>query len=215
MKQDHSSKDKDTPQASAWEIEIIKSVAKHLTDEGYRFQYLSDACLELYLQGKNLTMRMLIYAHNRHLVVRVPGFIRNVELRRLDLLMTLMQLMDEYFDIRFELAKDGQSLSAACTHIVEDGTMTKAQCMQTMMVVAYIVDDTYPKLMHILYGTRQPVETGDAIPVVADDPEPGDPGDGEEDDDPGESEDPSGESSSGRSTSGHRRGKSPRHDKVN
>ncbi|MBP7632547.1 YbjN domain-containing protein [Candidatus Ozemobacteraceae bacterium] len=212
MKQDHSSKDKPAPQASAWEIEIVKSVAKYLTEEGYRFQYVSDACLEMYLQGKNLTMRMLVYAHNRHLVVRVPGFIRNVELRRLDLLMTLMQLMDEYFDIRFELAKDGQGLSAACTHIIEDGTMTKAQCMQTMMVVAYIVDDAYPKLMQILYGTRQSSETVDAIPVVADDPEPGDSG-GEGDDD--EPEDPSGEDSSGRSASGRKRGKSPRHDKVN
>ncbi len=215
MKQDHSLKDKSAPQASAWEIEIIKSVAKHLTDEGYRFQYVSDACLEMYLQGKNLTMRMLVYAHNRHLVVRVPGFIRNVELRRLDLLMTLMQLMDEYFDIRFELAKDGQSLSAACTHIIEDGTMTRAQAMQTMMVVAYIVDDAYPKLMQILYGSRQPAGTADAIPVVADDPEPGDPGDEGDGDDSDEPDDPSNESSSGRSASGHGRGKSPRHNKVN
>lgn len=215
MKQDHPSKDKSASQASAWEIEIIKSVAKHLTDEGYRFQYISDACLEMYLQGKNLTMRMLAYAHNRHLVVRVPGFIRNVEMRRLDLLMTLMQLMDEYFDIRFELGKDGQSLSAACTHIIEDGTMTRAQCMQTMMVVAYIVDDAYPKLMQILYGTRQTAGTGDAIPVVADDPEPGDHGDESDDDDPDDPEDPSGEGSSGRLASGHRRGKAPRNDKVN
>jgi len=211
MKQDHSSKDKANPQASAWEIGIIKAVAGHLTEEGYRFQFVSDACLELYLQGKTLTMRMLIYAHNRHLVVRVPGFIRNVELRRLDLLMTLMQLMDEYFDIRFELAKDGQSLSAACTHIIEDGTMTKAQCMQTMMVVAYIVDDAYPKLMQILYGAQHSESAGNAVPVVADDPEPGDPGDENDDDGSDEPEEPSDEGSSGSSASGRKRGKSSHH----
>lgn len=206
------------PQVSAWEIDLIKAVAGYLTEEEYRFQFISDACLEMYLQGKNLTMRVIIYAHNRHLVVRVPGFIRNVELRRLDLLMVLMQLMDEYFDIRFELAKDGQGLSAACTHIVEDSVLTKAQCMQTMMVVAYIVDDAYPKLMQVIYGVQKPESQSEVTPVIVDDPEPGDPGDDDdEDDDDGseEPQEPSGERSSGRSIKGGKRSRSSRHDKVN
>jgi|GEM_PF-921235 len=205
-----------TPQASAWEIGIIKTVAGYLTEEGYRFQFVSDACLELYLQGKSLTMRVIIYAHNRHLVVRVPAFIRNMELRRLDLLLVLMQLMDEYFDIRFELAKDGQRLSAASTHIIEDGALTKAQCVQAMMVVAYIVDDSYPKLMHLLYAGKEPGTISDAMPVVVPDPAPETPDDdGEDDDGSNEPEEPSEEGSSGNSASGRKRVRSTRHTKIN
>lgn len=215
MKPENSSKTNPVPQASAWEISVVKAVAGYLTEEGYRFQFVSDACIELYLQGKSLTMRVIIYAHNRHLVVRVPGFIRNVEMRRLDLLMTLMQLMDEYFDIRFELAKDGQSLSAACTHILEDGVLTKAQCMQTMMVVAYIVDDVYPKLMQIVYGGRKTEGVDDVPPAIVEDSEPEDPGDDGEDDGSDEPEEPSGGSSPDSSAPGGKHRRSSRHHKVN
>ncbi|HNW34067.1 MAG TPA: YbjN domain-containing protein [Candidatus Ozemobacteraceae bacterium] len=216
MKPEQPAHAHNAPQASAWEIGVIKTVAGYLAEEGYRFQYISDACLELYLQGKSLTMRVILYAHNRHLVVRVPAFIRNMELRRMDLLLVLMQIMDEYFDIRFELAKDGQSLSAACTHILEDGALTKAQCMQTMMVVAYIVDDCYPKLMHLIYGGEKAETIGDAVPAAV--PEPGsEPPDDDGDDDDGsdEPEEPSEEGSSGSSASGGKRVRSTRHTKIN
>jgi hypothetical protein len=146
------------PLEKAWEASLIKTLAGFLNEEDYRFHFIAPDCIELYLQGKNLTMRYLIYVHNRHLVVRVPGFLRNVNLRRMDILLELMRLMNDFFDIRFELADDGQSLSAACNHIIEDGQITRKQFIQSMMVVAYLVDETYPKLMKMLYGSTEPSE---------------------------------------------------------
>ncbi len=138
--------------------DLMKLVEGYLREEGYRFHFMAEDCIEMYLQGKHLTMRMLIYSHNRHLVVRVPGFIRGVEMRRSDLLIELMAMMNEFFDIRFELSPDGHSLSGASNHIVEDSHLTKAQFMQAMMVVAYMVDEHYPRLLKILYGQAAPIE---------------------------------------------------------
>ncbi|NLI77176.1 MAG: hypothetical protein GX442_12135 [Candidatus Riflebacteria bacterium] len=143
-----------TPQDRA----LMKFAEEFLRAEGYRFHFLAEDCIEMYLQGKHLTMRMLIYAHNRHLVIRVPAFIRGAEMRRTDFLTELMRLMNEYFDIRFELSPDGQSLSGASNHIVEDGQITKAQFSQALMVVAYMVDENYPRLLKILYGQEAPVD---------------------------------------------------------
>lgn len=153
-----------TPNTPSKEItqqdrELIKTIEGYLTQEGYRFHFIAEDCIEMYLQGKNLTMRMLIYAHNRHLVVRVPAFIRNVEMRRTEFLVELMDLMNEYFDIRFEMSDDGKNLSGASNHIVEDGQMSKGQFNQALMVVAYMVDEQYPRLLKILYGQGSvPVE---------------------------------------------------------
>ncbi|HOY65580.1 MAG TPA: YbjN domain-containing protein [Candidatus Ozemobacteraceae bacterium] len=214
MKPEQPEMPQTAPQVTAWEVGTIKTVAAFLTDEGYRFQYVNEACLELYLQGKNLTMRMIIYAHNRHLVVRVPGFIRNVELRRLDVMLAVLRLMDEYFDIRFELAKDGRSLSAACTHILEDGALTKNQCMQCLMVVAYIIDDCYPSLMQLVYGGKAPEAAPEILETPASEPESGPPGGGEDDDGDEGPEEPSDEGGTGESPSG-RRARSTRHTKIN
>lgn len=143
-----------TPQDRA----LMKFAEEFLRAEGYRFHFLAEDCIEMYLQGKHLTMRMLIYAHNRHLVIRVPSFIRGVEMRRTDFLIELMRLMNEYFDIRFELSPDGHGLSGASNHIVEDGQITKAQFSQALMVVAYMVDEQYPRLLKILYGQEAPID---------------------------------------------------------
>lgn len=143
-----------TPQDRA----LMKFAEEFLRAEGYRFHFLAEDCIEMYLQGKHLTMRMLIYAHNRHLVIRVPAFIRGVDMRRTDFLTELMRLMNEFFDIRFELSPDGQSLSGASNPIVEDGQITKAQFSQALMVVAYMVDEQYPRLLKILYGQEAPID---------------------------------------------------------
>ncbi len=139
---------------------LIKQVAEFLTLEEYKFQFIDETCLEMYLQGKFLTMRMLVYGSNKHLVIRVPAFIRNVNLRRMDVLLFLMAVMNDFFDIRFELAKDGRSLSAASNFILEDGAITRKQFMQCLMVVAYLVDENYPKLMKLVFG---PDGAGDGI----------------------------------------------------
>ncbi len=157
----HSPPKEITPQDRA----LMKFAEEFLRAEGYRFHFLAEDCIEMYLQGKHLTMRMLIYAHNRHLVIRVPAFIRGVEMRRVDFLTELMRLMNEFFDIRFELSPDGQSLSGATNHIVEDGQITKAQFSQALMVVAYMVDEQYPRLLKILYG-QEPRGVGPAGPAA-------------------------------------------------
>lgn len=149
-----------------WDLQTMKTIAGYLTDEGYRFSFIADECIELFIQGKNLTMRFLIYAHNRHLVVRVPAFLRNSDLRRPDLLLAIMSIMNDFFDIRFELSDDGQSLSASCNHIIEDGEITPKQFNQVMMVVAYLVDENYPKLMKILLaGNDVTTESANADPI--------------------------------------------------
>jgi len=142
-----------TKEERAWSEKVIQEVAEHLKAEEYRYQLLADDCIELYLQGKNLTMKLQIFAFNRHLVVRAPEFIRNVDLHKMNILELIVKFMNDFLDIRYELSPDGHSLSASANHILEDGVMTRTQFIQTMMVVACLVDDSYPLFMKALYGS--------------------------------------------------------------
>ncbi|HNV70381.1 MAG TPA: hypothetical protein PKO06_11830, partial [Candidatus Ozemobacteraceae bacterium] len=143
------------------EIAVIKRISEYLAEERYRFAHIGDDCIELYLQGKHLTMRMIIYAHNGHLVVRVPEFIRNQNLLFPAFLRTILTVQGEYFDIRFELADDGKSLSACANHILEDNEMTRTQFNQCMTVVAFIVDQHYPLFLKVLY--KEHLESGEPM----------------------------------------------------
>ncbi|PKL42356.1 MAG: hypothetical protein CVV41_14545 [Candidatus Riflebacteria bacterium HGW-Riflebacteria-1] len=133
--------------------QIIEQVKVYLTDAEIRFHDIADDAVELYMQGHNLTMHVVIYVHNSHLIFRVPGFIRNVDMRRPDVMQFLMQVMSDILDIRFELGKDGNSLSACCQHILEDASITRRQFDLAIMVLIHIVDDTYPHLMKLIYQT--------------------------------------------------------------
>ena len=138
-------------------LPVIKDIMGYLAADNMRFNQLGEDAVELYMQGNNLTMHLVIYLHNSHLIFRVPNFIRNVELRRIEILMFIMQVTGEILDIRFEIGKDGKSLSACCQHILEDGTMTRRQFDLAMMVLVHMVDDTFPQFMKLVYS--QP-ETG-------------------------------------------------------
>lgn len=139
-------------------IDVIKS---YLETDNMRYQQISEEALEMYMQGNNLTMHLVIYVHNSHLIFRVPNFIRNVELRRLEILLFINQVTNEILDIRFEISKDEKSLSACCQHILEDGTMTRKQFDLAIMVLMHIVDDTYPRFMQLIYGkSGQPEQAG-------------------------------------------------------
>jgi hypothetical protein len=157
------------------ERHIFNTIVGYLTEEEYRFAQIADDCLELYLQGNHLTMRLIIYIHNRHLVVRSPAFIRNIELNRRELILLVMEIMNNFFDIRFELSEDGRSLSASANHILEDGGLTKSQFMQCLTIVAFMVDENYPKLMKAIFSEhateevtsphRKPAQTAADLPL--------------------------------------------------
>lgn len=133
--------------------EIIGLVKTYLTDAEIKYHDIAENAVEMYMQGHNLTMHVVIYVHNNHLIFRIPGFIRNTELRRADITHFLMQVMNDILDIRFELGKDGNSLSACCQHILEDASITRRQFDLAIMVLIHIVDDTYPHLMKLIYNT--------------------------------------------------------------
>lgn len=136
-------------------LPVINDIMGYLASDNMRFNQLGEDAVELYMQGNNLTMHLVIYHHNSHLIFRVPNFIRNVELRRLDILMFIMQVTGEILDIRFEISKDGRSLSACCQHILEDGTMTRRQFDLAMMVLVHMVDDTFPQFMKLVYSQAE------------------------------------------------------------
>ncbi len=135
--------------------QVIEAVKGYLEADNMRFSQLDEEALELYMQGHNLTMHLVIYLHNSHLIFRVPNFIRNVDLNRKDVLQFIMQVTNEILDIRFELGKDGRSLSACCQHILEDGWLTRKQFDLAMMVLVHMVDDTFPRFMEIIYGRKE------------------------------------------------------------
>lgn len=143
---------------------VIKQISEYFTADEVRFHYLGNDGIELYMQGKNLTMQLIIYVHNNHLVLRVPGFIKNQNLQRMDILLFIMNVMNEILNIRFELDKEGRMLSASCQHIIEDGVVTRKQFDMAMMVLLHIVDDTYPEFMKMLFANgsdKKPVSVKD------------------------------------------------------
>ena len=136
--------------------QIIDQIISYLDEDDARYTRLADECVELYIQANNLTFQLLIYVHNNHLIFRVPNYIRNVELRKMEILSFIMKMMNEILDIRFEISPDGQNLSASCQHILEDGQITKKQFDMAMMVTIHLVDDTYPQFMQLVYSQDDP-----------------------------------------------------------
>ncbi|PKL50290.1 MAG: hypothetical protein CVV42_03280 [Candidatus Riflebacteria bacterium HGW-Riflebacteria-2] len=132
-------------------LAIIAQIKTYLDAAEIRYHDIADDAIELYMQGHNLTMHVVVYVHNNHLILRIPGFIRNIEMYRSDIMQFLMQVMNDILDIRFEIGKDGKSLSACCQHILEDTMITRRQFDLAFMVLIHIVDDTYPHLMKLIY----------------------------------------------------------------
>ena len=172
MSSSNRGKDQNEPDQAA--LDVIKQVKDYLKDAEIKCHDVAGDAVELYMQGHNLTMHVVIYVHNSHLIFRIPGFIRNIELRRLDVMQFLMQVMSDILDIRFELGKDGRSLSACCQHILEDASITRRQFDLAMMVLIHIVDDTYPHLMKLIYkadadfAVSEPEEPGDFVSETED-----------------------------------------------
>lgn len=159
-------KAKEQPDSENATPAIIAQVKTYLDAAEIRYHDIADDAIELYMQGHNLTMHVVVYVHNSHLILRVPGFIRNIDLYRSDIMQFLMQVMNDILDIRFEIGKDGKSLSACCQHILEDSMITRRQFDLAFMVLIHIVDDTYPHLMKLIY--RADTVTADNSPTTGD-----------------------------------------------
>ena len=151
---------------------IIAQIKTYLDSAEIRYHDIADDAIELNMQGHNLTMHVVIYVHNNHLIFRIPGFIRNIDMLRSDIMQFLMQVMNDILDIRFEIGKDGKSLSACCQHILEDAMMTRRQFDLAFMVLIHIVDDTYPHLMKLIYRSdAAPAENQVTTDDFAEEPE--------------------------------------------
>jgi hypothetical protein len=111
----------------------LSDIKEFLTQDNLRYNVIGDDAVELFMQARNLTIRLLIYVHNGH----------------------VMQVTSEILDIRFEIGPDGKSLSACCQHILEDGTLTRAQFDLAMMIILHIVDDTFPQFMKLVYNGQK------------------------------------------------------------
>ncbi|MDN5279184.1 MAG: hypothetical protein PWR01_3149 [Clostridiales bacterium] len=133
----------------------LSDIKEFLTQDNLRYNVIGDDAVELFMQARNLTIRLLIYVHNGHVIFRVPNYIRNVNLNRLEIFRFIMQVTSEILDIRFEIGPDGKSLSACCQHILEDGTLTRAQFDLAMMIILHIVDDTFPQFMKLVYNGQK------------------------------------------------------------
>ncbi|MEW6709148.1 MAG: YbjN domain-containing protein [Candidatus Riflebacteria bacterium] len=145
-------------------IRAIATVKRYLEEDRIKFSVIDEDAVEIYMQARNLTMHLLIYQHNGHLIFRVPGFIRNVELNRLEVLQLMLKIMNEILDIRFEISPDGKSLSACCHHVIEDNDITRAQFDLLMMIIMHVVDDVYPQFLQAVYAGS--VKTHDFAPVT-------------------------------------------------
>jgi hypothetical protein len=64
------------------------------------------------------------------------------------------------------MADDGHSLSGSCNHILEDGVLTRSQFSQCFSVVAFLVDESFPRLMKVLYGPDGVPASIDQIPHI-------------------------------------------------
>jgi len=149
-------------------LSLIKSFLK--TDD-VKYSTVSDNCLEVYIQANNVNLIVLIYISNGHIIIRTPEFIRNVQLKKMDIMLFISQVMNDVLDIRFEISEDGKSISSSCQHIIEDGTITKNQFDLMMMIVVRITDDVYPKLMQLIYAGDDTAGEHDAIEEILNDDE--------------------------------------------
>lgn len=145
----------------------IKRIEEFLQEDKIKFGIVDENAVELYMQAKNLTMHLLVYEHNGHIIFRIPGFIRNAELKKPEIYNLMMKIMNEILDIRFEMAPDGRSISACIHHILEDNNITRAQFDLAMMILLHVVDDSYPQFMQALYSTGT-VAAADFAPVSPD-----------------------------------------------
>ena len=130
-------------------VSLIKSFLKK---DKITFSMVSDDCIEIYIQANNVNLIILIYVVRDHVIIRTPEFVRNIPLKRIDVMSFIIQVMTDVLDIRFEFSEDYTALSASCQHIVEDNPFTKKQFDLMMTVLISITDDVYPQIMKIIYS---------------------------------------------------------------
>lgn len=134
--------------------EVMSCVKKFLEKEKFRYVENKDESYEIIIQGDNLMLQLVYYVYRNHLILRVPHFIRNVDVMRPKLIFSINRAMEEILDIRFEVGEEGKSISAICQLLLEDALPTERQLRFLTMLIMNVTDDYYPKFMQALYGSE-------------------------------------------------------------
>jgi hypothetical protein len=133
-------------------VKVFKRVERYLEKQNFNYSLRPNGSPEVVLHGDNLIMLVNYHFYNGHLIIRVPNFIKNVDIMRPKIMFLINQLMEETLSIRFELEAERGSISATCHHVVEDNLPTYKQLELLTMLLVSVVDDSYHKFMQAIYG---------------------------------------------------------------
>ncbi len=131
---------------------VMKSVTDYLDKEGFKYLMLEDKICEIVIQGDNLSIQLMYYVYNNHLILRVPHFIRNVDVMRPKVVYLMNYAMNEILDIRFEVGQEGKSISSSVQHLLGDTVPTEAQLRYLTMLIINVTDNYYQKFIQAIYS---------------------------------------------------------------
>jgi hypothetical protein len=140
----------ETPEVNV--SDVMNIVKKFLDKEKFKYIETEEQACEIIVQGYNLIMQLVYYVYKNHLILRIPHFIRNVDVMRPKLVFMINRFMEEILDIRFEVGEEGKSISATCQLLLEDALPTERQLRFLTMLIMNVADDYYPKFMQAIYG---------------------------------------------------------------
>ena len=131
---------------------VMKSVTDYLDKEGFKYLMLEDKICEIVIQGDNLSIQLMYYVYNNHLILRVPHFIRNVDVMRPKVVYLMNYAMNEILDIRFEVGEEGKSISSSVQHVLGNTVPTEAQLRYLTMLIINVTDNYYQKFIQAIYS---------------------------------------------------------------
>jgi UDP-2,3-diacylglucosamine pyrophosphatase LpxH len=131
---------------------VFNRAEQFLKRQKFNYSIRPDGSPEVVLHGDNLIMCLNYYFYNKHLIVRVTNFIKNVDVMRPKVLFLINQLMEETLSVRFEVDAEAGAISAVCQHVVADAVPTLKQIELLTMLVVSVVDDSFHKFMQAIYG---------------------------------------------------------------
>lgn len=131
---------------------VMKSVTDYLDKEGFRYFMSENDICEILIQGTNASLQLVYYVYQNHLILRIPHFIRNVDVMRPKVIFLINQAMEEVMDIRFEIGEEGKSISAAVQHLLGRDVPTEAQLRYLTMLILNATDEYYQRFLQAIYS---------------------------------------------------------------